>query len=108
VRIKGTQGVTEELQCVADFSRIGEDAECTVKSSRNIGDIKCIIWRTSSSNGWAFDKVINLNYHDLYTEIIVNRDPRTNFFPSNGIKTAAATNFCGRNLCVDRVSLKIQ
>lgn len=74
VRIKGTQGVTEELQCVADFSRIGEDAECTVKSSRNIGDIKCIIWRTSSSNGWAFDKLklksgafekLNMGYTEL-------------------------------------------
>ena len=58
VKIKGTEGETEELQCKADFSVPGQDVECTVSSSKNIGTYRCLIWRTTTTDGWGFTKVI--------------------------------------------------
>jgi hypothetical protein len=59
VKIKGTQGVTEEHKCEADFTNIGQDVECKVKSSGVIGDFQCIVWKTTTADGWAFNKVMN-------------------------------------------------
>ena len=58
VKIKGTEGETEELQCKADFDVFGQDVECTVSSSKNIGTYRCVIWRTTTGDGWTFTKVI--------------------------------------------------
>jgi hypothetical protein len=74
VKIKGTQDWTDMEYCDADFTKIGQDVECKVKSSRNIGDPDCILWRTTSGDGWAFNKVMDLNCHNWYTEIIVDRE----------------------------------
>ena len=59
MKIRGTQGETEEQQCVADFTKIGTDVTCKVNSMKNIGDIVCIVWRTTTADGWSFDKVMN-------------------------------------------------
>jgi hypothetical protein len=60
VKIRGTQGETEERPCVADFTKIGTDVTCIVNDMENIGDIVCIVWRTTSTDGWGFDKVMNI------------------------------------------------
>ena len=57
VKIKGTEGETEEMPCEANFDVTGEDVECTVSSSKNIGTYKCIVWRTTTDDGWNFDQV---------------------------------------------------
>ena len=57
VKIQGTTGTTEELECDANFNVISQDVECKVSSSAHIGNLSCIIWRTSTSDGWAFTKV---------------------------------------------------
>jgi hypothetical protein len=69
VKIKGTEGETGELECAADFDVIGQDVECKVKSSKNIGDFKCINWRTTTGDGWSFDKVMDLICHNMCTEV---------------------------------------
>merc|ERR1712147_406084 len=46
VKIKGSEGLTEELHCDADFDVNGQDVQCTVASSKYIGDVRCIVWRT--------------------------------------------------------------
>jgi hypothetical protein len=65
VKIKGTEGETEELECAADFDVIGQDVECEVESSKNIGEFKCIDWRTTTGDGWGFDKVMDLICHQM-------------------------------------------
>ena len=57
VKIKGTEGETEELACEANFDVIGQDVQCTVSSSQNIGIYRCIIWRTTTTDGWTFRQV---------------------------------------------------
>ena len=57
MKIKGTEGETEEMPCEANFDVTGEDVECTVSSSQNIGTYKCIVWRTTTGDGWNFDQV---------------------------------------------------
>jgi hypothetical protein len=79
VLLMGTQGETEEQQCVADFTKIGTDVTCKVNSMKNIGDIKCIVWRTTTTDGWGFDKVMNIICQNFYIWIIFDRDP-TLFF----------------------------
>ena len=59
MKIRGTQGETEEQQCVADFTKIGTDVTCKVNSMKNIGHIVGIVWRTTTTDGWSFDKVMN-------------------------------------------------
>ena len=61
VRIKGTDGETEEMPCLANFNMIGQDVTCTVSSSQNIGTYRCIIWRTTTTDGWNFEQVIGLD-----------------------------------------------
>jgi hypothetical protein len=79
VKIKGTEGETGELECVADFNVIGQDVECKVKSSKNIGEFECIDWRTTTNDGWDFDQVSHLISHNWYTTETLNRHQRTNF-----------------------------
>ena len=57
VKIKGTEGETEELACEANFDLIGQDVQCAVSSSQNIGIYRCIIWRTTTTDGWTFRQV---------------------------------------------------
>jgi hypothetical protein len=68
VKIRGTKGETEEHHCVADFTQYGHDVTCKVNDIKNVGDIECIIWRTTTTNGWAFDKVIHLIIHNFYKD----------------------------------------
>jgi hypothetical protein len=60
VKIRGTQGETEEHRCYADFTKYGTDVTCKVYSTKNIGDIECIVWRTTTTDGWGFDKVMSI------------------------------------------------
>ena len=57
VKIKGSEGLTEELHCDADFDVNGQDVQCTVASSKYIGDVRCIVWRTTTTDGWDLVKV---------------------------------------------------
>ena len=57
VKIRGTKGDTEELHCVANFNQIGQDVECTVTSRQIIGTYRCIVWRTTTTDGWGFNQV---------------------------------------------------
>ena len=65
VKIKGAEGETGELECAADFDVIGQDVECKVESGKNIGEFECIVWRTTTGDGWSFDKV-NLIIWNLF------------------------------------------
>jgi len=57
VRIKGTKGTTTELQCSADFDSPGSTASCTVSSFEDIGQYRCVIWRTTGTDGWVFTEL---------------------------------------------------
>jgi hypothetical protein len=65
VKIKGADGETEELECAADFDVTGQDVECKVESGKNIGEFECIVWRTTSTDGWSFNKVMNPMCHNI-------------------------------------------
>ena len=67
VTINGTKGETEELQCVADFNVIDQDVECTVSSNKIIGEYRCLIWKTTTNDGWVFKKVIYFRFLYLGT-----------------------------------------
>ena len=57
VKIKGTRAQTEELECKADFSA-GSTATCSVSSAQDIGEYRCVIWRTGGDDGWALTQVM--------------------------------------------------
>ena len=70
MKIKGTVGETEELVCEADFNQIETDVQCVVHSTATIGAYRCIVWRTSTSDGWAFTKVDKRN-HELVSIVLL-------------------------------------
>ena len=57
VKIKGALGETAEKQCKASFDVINQDVTCSIESEVDIGEYRCIIWRTTGTDGWAFTKV---------------------------------------------------
>ena len=58
MKIRGTKGETQELRCEANFDVYAQDVECTVYSSENIGAYECVIWRTTTDDGWVFSQVM--------------------------------------------------
>ena len=60
IKIKGTNGETDELQCDGDFTVNDKDVTCTVESSDDIGHYECVLWRTAGTDDWSFTKVIKL------------------------------------------------
>ena len=57
VKIKGTKGETEELECIANFNVNNQDVSCTVESTAEIGHYECVSWRTGGNDEWSFTKV---------------------------------------------------
>ena len=51
VKIKGTNGQTEENMCDADFNVFNKDVVCSFKSEVNIGYYTCVALRTGGSDG---------------------------------------------------------
>jgi hypothetical protein len=56
VKIKGDKGQTEEFECNANFV-YGRDATCSIESKAYIGQYKCIVWRTTGTDGMDIMKV---------------------------------------------------
>jgi hypothetical protein len=68
VKIRGTKGETEEQLCDADFKTILADVTCIVRSSRDIGDYRCIVWRTTTEDGWGFSQVMIVDTFHIVTQ----------------------------------------
>ena len=59
VKIKGSNGETEEHRCNANFDVIKQDVLCIFQSPVNIGDYRCISLRTGGTDGIYFIKVVD-------------------------------------------------
>ena len=57
VTIRGTLADTEEALCDADFSKAEGEKICTLTSNVNIGDFRCIRWRTGGDDGFRINTV---------------------------------------------------
>ena len=56
VVILGTRGQTGEQQCVGSFNA-GTTVTCSVSSKVDIGEYRCVIWRTTGNDGWTITQV---------------------------------------------------
>ena len=56
VVILGTHGQTGEQQCVGSFNA-GTTVTCSVSSKVDIGEYRCVIWRTTGNDGWTITQV---------------------------------------------------
>ena len=56
VKVHGTAGTTLEYHCPGEFAR-GATVTCTVTSDVDIGEYRCVIWRTSGTDGWDLVQV---------------------------------------------------
>jgi len=72
VKISGTKGETEELQCLADFSA-GTSPTCEVDSHADIGEYTCVIWRTVGTDGWIFSE-LDMNINGVAQKTFHNND----------------------------------
>ena len=57
VKIKGSKGETEEVQCKADFYVYDQDVACTFESDVDIGDYRCLFLRTGGDDALRVKKV---------------------------------------------------
>ena len=57
IKIKGSEGETEEIQCLADFNVINQDVVCTFTSDVSVGEYKCLSLRTGGFDGLDISKV---------------------------------------------------
>ena len=59
VKIKGSNGETEQYRCNANFDVLNQDVLCVFQSPVNIGDYRCISLRTGGTDGIYFIKVVD-------------------------------------------------
>ena len=58
VTVLGTLGETAEERCEADFNVRGVEVTCTINSAVNIGEYRCVVWRTGGDDGIYFNQVV--------------------------------------------------
>ena len=66
VSMRGTLADTEEVLCDADFSKVEGEKICTLTSNVNIGEFRCIRWRTGGDDGLHMDEVDFMDYSENF------------------------------------------
>ena len=66
VSMRGTLADTEEVLCDADFSKVEGEKICTLTSNVNIGEFRCIRWRTGGGDGLRLNEVDFIKYSNIF------------------------------------------